>query len=319
MADSTLALVAPDLRKFVELLPDLSNIGGRLAEVRSLLGGEAPQLGDDGEVDTQEVWIDRRDGSRLRALLCRPSKVGTETPLPALLHIHGGGYVAGSANRDHDVALKAALELQCVVLVPDYRLAPEHPFPEPLDDVVLSYRWLHDEAGALGVDHARLAIRGVSAGGGLAYAAILKLREEPVRPPCLAVLLFPMVDDRTEAHSHNGVYVWTHDNNVFGWDSYLANVDRTNPPALAVPGRVEDVSGLPPIFLATGAIDLFAGENFDLGRKLIDAGIHLEMHVYPGAYHGFALIPCGATRAYNQSARKALAHAFGATEDGDPT
>lgn len=316
MADRALARVAPDLRDFVELLPDLSNIGERLEEVRALLGGEEPQLGDDGEVDAREVWIDRPDGSRLRALLYRPCKATTARALPALLHVHGGGYVAGSANRDHDVARKTALDLGCVVLTPDYRLAPEHPFPEPLDDVLLAYRWLHDEAAALGVDSARLAIRGVSAGGGLAYAAILKLREEPVNAPCLAVLLFPMLDDRTQAHPHNGVYVWTHENNLFGWDSYLANVNRADPPALAVPGRVDDVSGLPPIFLATGAIDLFAGENLDLSRKLVDAGIPLEMHVYPGAFHGFPLVPCGATRAYGQSERDALAHAFGTAANG---
>lgn len=312
MADQALALVAPDLRRFIELLPDLSNIGSRLEEVRALLVGEAPVLGDDGEVETGEVFINRPDGTTLRALLCRPSGVAKDALLPALLHVHGGGYVAGSANRDHDEARKAALTHGCVVLVPDYRLAPEHPYPQPLDDVLLSYRYLHQEAAALSIDPARIAIRGVSAGGGLAYAAGLKLREEPASAPCFLLLVFPMLDDRTEVHPHNGVYVWSHDNNVFGWDSYLADVDRAAPPPLAVPGRVGDVSGLPPVFLMTGAIDLFAGENLDLARRLVDAGIALEMHVYPGAYHGFPLIPCEAARAYEQAATAALARAFAA-------
>jgi triacylglycerol lipase len=312
MADGPLAKVAPDLRKFIELLPDLSNIADRLAEIRGLLDGEQPSLGDDGEVVTSEILIDRSDGTQLRCLFCRPSAVSPDKPLPVLLHVHGGGYVAGSANRDHDVARKTVMALGCGVLMPDYRLAPEHPYPQPLDDVLLSYRWLTSEAQALGIDPARIAIRGISAGGGLAYAAGLKLREEPARAPCFLLLVFPMLDDRTPAHPHNGVYVWSHDNNGFGWDSYLGGVDRDAPPPLAVPGRVEDVSGLPPVFLMTGAIDLFAGENLDLARRLVDSGIALEMHVYPGAYHGFPLIPCEAARAYEQAANAALMRAFAA-------
>lgn len=313
MAEGALAKVAPDLRRFVELLPDLSNIGDRLDEIRALLDGEAPALGDDGEAVTSEVTIPRADGGSLRALVVRPS--GSEgKPLPALVHVHGGGYVAGSANRDHDLARRGAIDLQCVVVVPDYRLAPEYPYPAALDDVLATWRWLADQAG---VDRNRMALRGVSAGGGLAYAAALKLRDAEEQSPCLLVLLFPMLDDRTTYHQHNGVYVWTHDNNTFGWESYLANVDRTNPPVLAVPGRCDDVAGLPPVYLATGSIDLFAGENLDLARKLIDAGISLELHSYPGAYHGFALVPCDAGRAYDQSSRDAMARAFAPTANGE--
>ncbi|MEZ5749143.1 MAG: alpha/beta hydrolase [Caenibius sp.] len=312
MADGHLARVAPDLRAFVELLPDLSRLDARLGEVRSLLAGEPAPLGDDGEVMTEEVFIPRADGTQQRALLLRPSR-SAATALPALLHVHGGGYVAGTADRDHEIARREVLDLQCVVLVPDYRLAPEHPYPAPLDDVLDAWRWLHTQ----GIDSTRAAIRGVSAGGGLAYATALKLREEGEIAPCLTVLLFPMLDDRTENHQHNGVYVWTHDNNVYGWNSYLAGVDRANPPPLAVPGRVDDVSGLPPVYLATGSIDLFAGENLDLARKLIDAGIALELHSWPGAYHGFSLVPCEAGRAYEQSARAAMARAFARDDNGE--
>lgn len=309
---SSINTVAPDLRRFVDLLPDLSSLHLRLNEVRDLLAGEPAPLGDDGEVTTEAVFIPRADGTQLRALLLRPSRPVAE-PLPALLHVHGGGYVAGTADRDHEIARKEALELHCAVLVPDYRLAPEHPFPAPLDDVLAAWRWLHRQ----GIDSARAAIRGVSAGGGLAWAATLKLREDGEIAPCLAVLLFPMLDDRTEKHEHNGVYVWTHENNVFGWDCYLAEVDRANPPPLAVPGRVDDVAGAPPVYLATGSIDLFAGENLDLARKLIDAGVALELHSWPGAYHGFSLVPCEAGRAYEQSARTALARAFALTANGE--
>ncbi len=312
-----MAKVAPDLRRFVELLPDLSRLDKRLGEVRAVLGGEEPQLGDDGKVVASEVSILRQDGTALRALVYRPSGTSSEAKLPALLHVHGGGYVAGSANRDDSEGRETAQQQQCVVLIPDYRIAPENPYPAPLDDVVLAWGWMHEKAPTLGIDTGRMAIRGNSAGGGLAYAASLKLRDDPELAPCFLLLLFPMLDDRTSPHPHNGVYVWTHDNNRFGWDSYLRNVDRDNPPPLAAPGRIEDVAGLPPTFLATGAIDLFAGENLDLGRRLIDAGIALEMHVYPGAYHGFSLVPCSAAEAYKQDSANALRRAFATNENGE--
>ncbi len=316
MADDPLSQVAPDLRDIIELLPDLSDIGNRLEDVREALGGEAPALGDDGEVITSEVMIERADGSASRALMCRPSQTRS-APLPALVHVHGGGYVAGSANRDHDQARETALALQCLVLVPDYRLAPEHPFPAPLDDVLDSWRWLVAQAGALGVDPERIALRGISAGGGLACAAALKLCEESIASPCLLVLVFPMLDDRTAPHAHNGRYVWTHANNTFGWDSYLAGTNRSDPPALAVPGRVDDIAGLPPVFLETGSLDLFAAENLALARKLIDAGIALELHSRPGAFHGYTLVPCEAARGYHAASASALRRAFGQTTDGE--
>jgi len=316
MANDPLSQVAPDLRGIIELLPDLSDIGNRLEEVRAALDGEAPPMGDDGDVITSEVAIARADGSALRALVCRPSKSGNDR-LPALVHVHGGGYVAGSANRDHDQARETALAHQCVVVTPDYRLAPEHPYPAPLDDVLDAWRWLVAQADTLGADSARMALRGVSAGGGLAYAAALKLRDAAEQSPCLLVLVFPMLDDRTPAHAHNGRYVWTHANNTFGWDSYLAGTDRNNPPALAVPGRIDDVSGLPPVYLETGSLDLFAGENLDLARKLIDAGISLDLHSRPGAFHGYTLVPCEAARAYQRASASALNNAFGQTSDGE--
>lgn len=317
MSDPALARVAPDLQPFVELLPDLSNLGERLGEIRAALDGEAPELGDDGDVTVSETLVPRPDGTHLRVLSYRPSGVADDVVLPALLHIHGGGYVAGSANRDDGDARETAKNLQCVVVNPDYRLAPEHPFPAPLDDVFLAWQWMQETCKTLGIDTARAAIRGISAGGGLAYATALKLREQPQSAPCFLVLVFPMLDDRTLPHAHNGVYVWTHDNNRFGWDSYLAGSDRSDPPALAVPGRIDDVSGLPPIFLATGSIDLFAGENLDLARKLIDAGIPLEFHIYPGAYHGFPLVPCESGSAFARDASRALMRAFDSENSGE--
>lgn len=317
MADGPLGKVAADLRGFLEKLPDLSGLDQRLAEVRALLVGEEPVLGEADGIELGERHAGRPDGSQLRLLVHRPTSHGQTGKLPALIHVHGGGYVSGSANRDEAEARQTANEIGCVVISPDYRLAPENPYPDPLDDILLAHDWLTKNAESLNVDLSRVAIRGNSAGGGLALAAAMKLREKPETAPCFLLLVYPMLDDRTIAHEHNGVYVWTPENNRFGWDAYLARVDRSDPPALAVPGRTDDVAGLPPVFLVTGAIDLFAGENLDFARKLVDAGVPLEMHVYPGAYHGFTLVPCAASRAYKTESFRALSEAFGNANQGD--
>lgn len=306
MVESALSKVAPDLRKFIELLPDLSNIGERIGEVRAALSPLEPvAMGDDGEVITEETVITRPDGSAMNVLIVRPSKPPADK-LPCIMHVHGGGYVAGTHDYEHDDLRRDVCNLGCVVISPDYRLAPEHPYPAPLDDVLCTWEWIHAEAGKLGIDPARSVIRGVSAGGGLACGAILKLRDTGAPLPALLVALYPMLDDRTGPHVHTGAYVWTHENNLFGWDSYLANIDRADPPVYAVPGREQDWSGLPPVFLASGSIDLFIGENLELARKLTDAGVPLEVHVYAGAYHGFPRVPCEAGRAYGEAATEAM-------------
>lgn len=313
MADDPLLRVAPDLRPFIELLPDLSDLDRRLDEVRVLLGGEEITLGSDGVVEVSAVEVPREGSGTFPCLLYRPLNAGS-APLPALLHIHGGGYVAGSAKRDDLIARQVAEAAGCVVLVPDYRLAPEFPYPAPLDDCRAAWSWLCNEADRLGIDSEHLAIRGISAGGGLALALALALRSGPAPQPCYLLLVFPMIDNRTDTHRFNGQYVWTDDCNRFGWTSYLKGQDRHNPDPLAVPARIGDVSGLSPVFLATGSIDLFVGENLDLARALTDAGISLEMHIYPGAYHGFTQIPCEATRAYVRDSMTALRRAFGQAE-----
>ncbi|MGD9664293.1 MAG: alpha/beta hydrolase [Novosphingobium sp.] len=310
MANDPLGKVAPDLQKFIELLPDLSNIGARIDEVRAVLSPPTPlQMGDDGTIVTEEAMIARADGSMMRALVVRPS-TPKAAKMPVILHVHGGGYVAGTTDYEHDDLYRDALNLGCVVISPDYRLAPEHPYPAPLEDVLLAWDWIHSGAGGLGIDPARSVVRGVSAGGGLACAAVLKLRDKGAPLPALLMAIYPMLDDRTPSHAHNGAYVWTHENNVFGWDSYLAGVDRDNPPVYAVPGREEDWSQMPPVFLASGSIDLFIGENLAFARKLADAGVAVEMHVYPGAYHGFPRVPCEAGQALGQAASAAIARAF---------
>lgn len=305
MAERDLSAVAPDLRAALALLPDFTDLGGRLQEVRAAMRVEPQRPGSDGQVELRELAIARPDGSMLRALLHLPI-ARIDGSLPALLHVHGGGMVCGSADRDEAIARATALEFACAVVTPDYRLAPECPYPAPLDDVVLAWEWLATEGRHVGIDPARAVLRGISAGGGLALGAAIRLRTRGAVMPRLIVLVAPMLDDRTDAQPHAGALVWTYENNRFGWDSYLAGTDRANPPAEAVPARARDLGGLPPVFLATGTLDLFADENLEIVRRLAQSGNAVECHLYPGAYHGFHAVPSRAASACQAAAGAAL-------------
>lgn len=214
---------------------------------------------------------------------------------PAYLHIHGGGYVAGTPNRFSMLTQKVAQSCDCVVVSVDYRLAPETPFPGSLEDNYAALRWLHTNADQLGVDRRRIAIGGESAGGGHSAMLAIAARDRREFPIALQVLIYPMLDDRTGSTRpvppHIGKFIWTAASNNFGWTSLLGKpAGSAAVPAGSVPARVEDLSGVPPAFIGVGAIDLFVEEDVEYGRRLINAGVPTELLVVPGAYHGFNLI-----------------------------
>ena len=279
--------VDPDLRAYVGALPDLGVLSETaLPEIRAMIGGEPPILGRSNDIDVSSIRVPGLDGDpNIPALVYRPAN--GEGLLPAILNIHGGGYVAGSAQRE-DAQMRALVaRLGCVALVPDYRLAPESPYPAALRDcqaAMAALRTMPD------VDPTRIAVRGVSAGGGLALALGLRARDEGRFAVAHLHLIYPMLDDRTGPDRFNGQYVWTAAANRFAWDALLAGVDRDAPPPYAVPARATDMSGLPSVFLAVGAIDLFAQEALSVAGRLISAGVPIELHVYPGAFHGFNLV-----------------------------
>lgn len=292
-ADADLLRVDPDLRAVVALLPDLSKLSAAsLPAVRAAVAGVPAQLGTDADgVTVSRVEVPGLRGAPpVSALLYEPPAPPQRARRAALLDIHGGGYVSGTAQREDAFLRLQARTLGIVGLSPDYRLAPEDPYPAALDDAAAALAWLHAQADALSLDSRRIAVRGVSAGGGLAAGLALRNRDE--RGPAIAHLhlLFPMLDDRTAEHPYNGRYVWSGLANQFGWSALLSGQQRDLPSPYAVPGRAADLGGLPPTFIALGSIDLFAAENLDFGRRLIDAGVAVEMHVYPGAFHAFNLV-----------------------------
>lgn len=205
---------------------------------------------------------------------------------PAMLWIHGGGYMMGSAAADDALCRLYAARAGLTVVAVDYRLAPEHPFPTPLEDCYSAFAWMLQHAAELQIDPARIAVGGASAGGGLAASLALLARERGGIQPAFQLLNYPMLDDRTTAPAapHLGEWIWGASANRSGWTAYLGN---TAPDAALVPARATSLAQLPPAWLGCGALDLFHPENEAYARRLTDSGVACEWTSVPGAYHGF--------------------------------
>jgi acetyl esterase/lipase len=216
--------------------------------------------------------------------------------LPCIFHIHGGGYVTGSAAGLSPVHRSLALEANCVIVSVDYRLAPETRFPGAIEDCYAALGWLFAHVDELGVDLQRIGVMGESAGGGLAAALALLARDRGAYALAFQHLIYPMLDDRTcvttEPHPYAGEFIWTPHNNAFGWSSLLGGAPGSSGVSpYAAAARAENLAGLPPAFISVGTLDLFLEENIEYARRLMRQGVPVEMHVYPGAYHAFNIAP----------------------------
>ncbi|GAA2041771.1 alpha/beta hydrolase [Agromyces tropicus] len=240
----------------------------------------------------------------------------------ALLWIHGGGFVIGAAAQDDTWCARLAERLGVVVVSVEYRLAPEHPFPVPLDDCLTAWQWLQDAASARGIDPTRVAVGGQSAGGGLAAALAQRLLADGGPRPAAQLLYCPMLDDRTAARRDLDAvrhFAWTNRDNLVGWSSYLhAPPGADVVPDFAVPARRADLTGLPPAWIGVGDIDLFHDEDLAYAAALRDAGVECTADVVPGAPHGFESIARGAevTHAFQARARAWLGERLAASADG---
>ncbi|CDO86498.1 alpha/beta hydrolase fold protein [Mycobacterium triplex] len=221
-------------------------------------------------------------GSGAGIRLFRPP--GVTRPAPALLWIHGGGYVIGSPQQDDRVCHGFATRLGITVAAVKYRLAPEHPYPAPLEDCYAALTWL---AGLPAVDRTQVAIGGASAGGGLAAALALLARDRGEVTPLFQLLAYPMLDDRSSLTAEKPTYrLWNTHSNRFGWTAYLGDAD----PRVAVPARRDDLSGLAPAWIGVGTHDLFHDEDLAYAERLRAAGVPCEVEIIPGAFHGFDLV-----------------------------
>lgn len=245
-------------------------------------------------------------GSGASVRLFRPP--ASVTPTPALLWIHGGGYVIGTAAQDDRLCARFADALGAIVASVNYRLAPEHPYPAALDDC---YSALSLLAESPRVDRSRIAVGGASAGGGLAAALALMARDRGEIAVATQLLVYPMLDDRTVERPQTGhpkMRMWNHRSNRFGWTSYLGDADAD----VAVPARRKDLAGLPPAWIGVGDIDLFHDEDLAYAEQLRAAGVPCEVEVVPGAFHGFDLVlpKTGVAQAFFDSQCATLHRAF---------
>lgn len=273
----------PDLRRG-RWLPPLS-VGPRSLR---LFRGSPKGLASTSEVTVAELDVPGAPGERPYRVF-RPA-TSTE-PTAVLFWIHGGGLISGTPSQDDRTNLRLAAELGITVFAASYRLAPEHPGPAALDDLVAGYRFIVDQADDLNIDATRIAIGGASAGGGLAAALAQRLHDEGGTQPVFQLLVYPMLDDRTVArtdHDTRNVRVWTPKSNRYGWTSYLAGEPGgADIAASLVPARRQDLSGLPPAWVGVGSLDLFHDEDIEYARRLEKAGVRCEVSVVPGAFHGF--------------------------------
>ena len=290
---TTRHLVDPELLAALEVMPSRAITADNLAAVRAMraemLAAMPPSTVTDVEVREHSI-PGPPDVPGVRVLVYIPqSATGS---LTGFLHIHGGGYIMGQPEMSDARNRLLAREIGCVVVSVDYRLAPETAFPGAVEDCYAALRWLHAQAGTLGVDADRIAIGGESAGGGLAAALALLARDRGEVPLAFQLLIYPMIDDRTgstvEPSPMVGEFGWNRGSNWFGWASLLGHEPGgADVSPYAAAARAEDLAGLPPAYIAVGTLDLFLEENIEYARRLMRAGVPTELHVYPGAYHGF--------------------------------
>lgn len=239
-----------------------------------------------------------------------------KTPAPVLYWVHGGGMVLGSVTQDDDYCIGLAERLQILVAAVEYRLAPEFPFPTPVEDCYSGLHWLHANASSLGVDPARIAIGGASAGGGLAAGLGLLTRDRGEVPLCFQFLVYPMLDDRNTTGASHAILdsrLWNRTANELGWAAYLAGqAGAADVSPYAAPARATDLSGLPPTYLNVGDLDLFVDEDVEYAARLRAAGVPCELHVYPGAFHGSnnSVSRSALSRRWKEDERAALTRAL---------
>jgi acetyl esterase/lipase len=285
-------LVDADLQDFIAAFPPLElsaeTLHRRRVEMAALIGA---QRRPDTECQCSEVLIPGPCNSgTLRVQLLRPRNM--TGALPAVLHLHGGLYVMGSAVDSEPQNQVRVRELGCVVVSVDYRLAPETPFPGPLEDCYAALCWLNNNASELGIDFRRIAVVGESAGGGLAAALSLLARDRAEVAIVFQQLIYPMLDDRTgstiDPNPHAGEFVLPRATNRAAWNMYLNHEPGSAATSgYAAAARAPNLEKLPPAHISIGALDLFVSESIDYARRLLASGVSAELHVYPGAVHAF--------------------------------
>ncbi len=227
--------------------------------------------------------------TKIRLRIYKPKSL--TPPAPVLIWFHGGGHLMGKPEMDDLRCAQYARESSIAIVSVDYRYAPKHPFPTGLEDSYSALKWVEAHSQQLGIDGKRIAVGGASAGGGLAAALAQLAHDRQDIQPVFQLLVYPMLDDRTALRtdiddSYN--FTWPQENNRFAWESYLGGkYGAEEMPAYAVPARRGELSGLPPVWIGVGTLDVFYEEDAAYAHRLNECGVDCEKVIVPGAFHGF--------------------------------
>ncbi|WP_238005793.1 alpha/beta hydrolase [Dactylosporangium sp. AC04546] len=276
----------------------------RQAMIDGIPGMEQSDLTAGGLVTVEEREVPGPAGEPdITVLILRPANPAGS--VAGIYHTHGGGMVVGDRRSGADMFVPLVAEGKAVVVSVEYRLAPEHPDPAPVEDCYAGLVWTANNAAELGIDPRRLLIVGASAGGGLAAGTALLARDRQFPTLSHQVLICPMLDDRLETHSSrmlDGEGVWDRNDNLYGWTALLG--ERRGGPAVspyAAPARAEDLTGLPRTYIDTGSAESFRDEAVTYATRLSQAGVVVDLHMWGGGFHGFDLMAAHA--AVSQASR----------------
>jgi acetyl esterase/lipase len=309
----------PEVAAVYPLLPplDLDDIPTARTTMMDMLAAATAEITPSPTVATEDRMVPGLDGDpEVRVRHYRP--VDQADVLPCLYWIHGGGHVLGQIEQDDLVMEHIVDAVGCAVVSVEWRRAPEHPFPAPMNDCYAGLQWTHKNAAELRIDPHRIAVGGASSGGGSAAGLALLARDRGEVPLCFQLLVYPMLDDRNVTPASQEITdpkVWNRKSNLTGWRAYVGDAvgtDAVSP--YAAPTRATDLSGLPPAWIPCGDIDLFIDEDIEYAQRLLQAGVPTELHVYPGGIHGFDLLAPGSGLARRFAAERddALRRAFAA-------
>ncbi|MEV4315265.1 alpha/beta hydrolase [Actinocrispum sp. NPDC049592] len=284
--------IDPELLPWLDMLPEI-----KVGSYEDLLRMRAMRDAIKIPPYVAENALDVRDVMAGEVPVRVYSRASRSEPRPGLLYIHGGGFVVGDVEMFDPSCRKITDSLDVVVVSVGYRLAPEHPYPVPLEDCYTALKWTAENAAELGIDLTRLGVAGESAGGGLAAGLALLARDRGGPQLCFQYLGVPEIDDRLTTPSmtqYVDTPLWNRPSAVYSWQAYLGDIKPDEVPIYAAPARAEDLSGLPPAVVTACQFDPLRDEDITYAHRLMQAGVLVELRHYPGTFHGCAIV-AGAT------------------------